>query len=608
MRWRRFAPFRISYENVDATFAASAYVANPYAVPAAITCVSVWGLTAAVLLRQRNSRVALLFAAMIFLVGVWFFSFTLMYCATNPALAERWGRFGLAAIALLPPAVYDFTVTALRLHEKRKKWIVAAWIVAGVLSLLVLQTDWIFSGVRRFPWGFYPRTGRFAPLFLAFFFSVLVAHVVDYWREYHATTDPVRRRRVRDLIIAFLIVYSSAIDYLPMFGVNFYPLGFVGVLGFLLFSAGAIRGHRLTRITPATAAREILDTMADALFVVDQQMRIRVTNQAVSTLFGYSDLDLAGKSIETLQSPGSECEIRTILARGTVRDQECVFRSRSGELLDVSISASPLGSEEGTTAGTVVIARDIRERKKSEAELHDYNRRLQQSNRELEDFAHVASHDLQEPLRKIQAFGDRLRSKYDQTLGDDGKDYLARMQNAANRMQTLISDLLAFARVTTKAQPSLPVDLGAIAREVVSDLEERIHRTAGKVEISELPALEADPLQMRQLLQNLIGNALKFHRAGAPPYVSIRGHERDDGTAVVEVSDNGIGFDEKHLDRIFTIFQRLHGRSEYEGTGIGLAICRKIVERHGGTISARSAPGAGATFIVTLPRRQTEPT
>lgn len=592
---------RLSYRDVETTSATSAYFANPYALPAALTCLCLWGLAVAVLLRQRHSRVAQRFSAMIFLVGVWFFFFALMYLSAEPEIAERWGRAGLAAVALLPPAVYSFTVTALRLHDQRRRWIRAAWIIAGLLSLAILETDWIVAGVRRFDWGFYPRFGTFASLFLAFFFSILVAHLVDYWREYHATTNPVRRRRVRDLLIAFLIVYASAIDYLPMFGIDFFPPGFVAVLAFFSFSAGAIRRHRLTRITPATAAREILETMADALVVIDEDLRIRVTNQAVTTLFGYSWLDLAGKSIESLQSPDTDRLIREVLARGTVRDEECVFRAKNGDLLEVSISASPLRAEAGTERGAVVIARDIRERKKSEAELVDFNSRLQQSNRELEDFAHVASHDLQEPLRKIQAFGDRLQSRYGATIGEEGKDYLARMQNAAARMQSLIEDLLAFARVTTKAQPLRPVDLQEIATEVVSDLDIRIQQTGGRVEVAGLPVVNADALQMRQLLQNLVANALKFHREGTPPHVSVRGHQCEDGSAVIEVADNGIGFEEKHLDRIFTIFQRLHGRAEYEGTGIGLAICRKIAERHGGKISARSVPGAGATFIVTFP-------
>jgi len=243
---------------------------------------------------------------------------------------------------------------------------------------------------------------------------------------------------------------------------------------------------------------------------------------------------------------------------------------------------------------------------------------LSQSNRELQDFASVASHDLQEPLRKIQAFGDRLKVKCGGQLTEDAQDYLARMLNASNRMQTLINDLLMFSRVTTKAQPFTKVDLGVVVRDVLSDLEVRIEQTGGRVEISQLPTIDADSLQMRQLFQNLIANALKFRKTDEPSVVKVSARSicsHIEGASwslaspdVVEISiaDNGIGFDEKYLDRIFTVFQRLHGRNTYEGTGVGLAVCRRIVERHGGSITARSTPDCGATFIVQLPFNQTK--
>ena len=237
------------------------------------------------------------------------------------------------------------------------------------------------------------------------------------------------------------------------------------------------------------------------------------------------------------------------------------------------------------------------------AELRLANAQLQRSNHELQDFAYVASHDLQEPLRKIQAFGDRLHAKCGEALSEPGRDYLERMQNAARRMQTLINDLLTFSRVTTKAEPFVAVDLARVVREVVSDLEVRLEQTGGRVEMGDLPTIDADPTQMRQLFQNLIGNALKFHRQEEAPIVRVSGQSRSGpagaptgnapGPALcqITVADNGIGFDEKYLDRIFHVFQRLHGRSAYEGTGVGLAVCRKIVERHGGSITARSTPG-----------------
>jgi signal transduction histidine kinase len=265
-------------------------------------------------------------------------------------------------------------------------------------------------------------------------------------------------------------------------------------------------------------------------------------------------------------------------------------------------------------------------------QLTSVNTELERSNRELQDFAFVASHDLQEPLRKIQAFGDLLKTEFGKELGTEGRDFVERMQNASRRMNMLISDLLAFSRVTTKAQPFTPVDLTEVVGEVINDLETRIKQTGGTVEVGDLPTIDADPMQMRQLLQNLIANALKFHRPNDPPVVKLsgqhltspsipadeqaenadgNGHQETppedlDGFYQITVADNGIGFEEKYLDRIFTPFQRLHVRSEYEGTGMGLAVCRKIVERHGGAITARSQPGVGSTFLITLPVSHSE--
>ena len=248
------------------------------------------------------------------------------------------------------------------------------------------------------------------------------------------------------------------------------------------------------------------------------------------------------------------------------------------------------------------------------AELAASTEALGRSNRELEQFASVASHDLQEPLRKIQAFGDRLQAKYADGLGEQGREYVERMQASAARMRNLIDALLTFSRVTTKAQPFVPVDLAATAREVVSDLEGRLQQSGGRVEVGSLPTIDADPSQMRQLLQNLVANALKFHKPAEPPLVRVEarllngasGNGRTDLRYEIAVCDNGIGFDEIYLDRIFEVYQRLHSRQEYEGTGVGLAICHKIVERHGGSITAKSAPDQGATFLVTLPVQQSK--
>jgi PAS domain S-box-containing protein len=246
-------------------------------------------------------------------------------------------------------------------------------------------------------------------------------------------------------------------------------------------------------------------------------------------------------------------------------------------------------------------------RRKAEERVEASALELRRSNGELEQFAYVASHDLQEPLRKIQAFGDRLKVKCAPQLGGDGLDYLERMLTSSGRMRQLINDLLAYSRLSTKVRSFHTVNLATVMQGVLSDLEVRIQQTDARIDVGELPTIDADPLQMRQLFQNLLGNALKFAKEGQPPAIAVEAAETAGPKPMCELRfrDDGIGFDEKYLDRIFQVFQRLHGRGEYEGTGVGLAICHKIVLLHGGDITARSSPGNGATFIVSLPIHQT---
>jgi light-regulated signal transduction histidine kinase (bacteriophytochrome) len=296
--------------------------------------------------------------------------------------------------------------------------------------------------------------------------------------------------------------------------------------------------------------------------------------------------------------------------------EESVQLEGSAEATWLETTKVPLRDTDGRVVGLVGISSDITERKAAEEQLRRFAEQLERSNAELQNFASVASHDLQEPLRKIQAFGDRLRTKCASGLGEQGLDYLQRMQNAAERMQVLIQDLLQLSRVTSRAQPFVRCDLNVIVDEVLSDLEVAIERHKAVIEVSGLPKIDADPVQMRQLFQNLIANALKFHRPGEAPVIHItgriiqpteasmsdpRGTER---LCQIEVTDRGIGFDQKFADQIFVVFQRLHTRAEYEGTGIGLAVCRKITDRHGGRIVAEGAVGKGATFRVVLPVNQ----
>ncbi|WP_156312582.1 sensor histidine kinase [Marinagarivorans algicola] len=243
-------------------------------------------------------------------------------------------------------------------------------------------------------------------------------------------------------------------------------------------------------------------------------------------------------------------------------------------------------------------------------ELTLYSDELSRSNRELEDFAFVASHDLQEPLRKIQAFADRIQRNYGEALDDKGRDYLERMNNAASRMSQLITDLLEFSRIKTRGNPFTDVALGDIIDQIFEDMEVSINESQATFSVSEMPKIHADSHQMYRLFMNLLSNAVKFRKHDSPPHISLSWSVEEQSVPasqmaltwhVIRLTDNGIGFSQEYADKIFLPFQRLHGRSEYKGTGIGLAICRRIVERHGGNITATSTVGQGTCFQIMLP-------
>ncbi|MDT4965269.1 MAG: hypothetical protein QOJ64_6 [Acidobacteriota bacterium] len=365
--------------------------------------------------------------------------------------------------------------------------------------------------------------------------------------------------------------------------------------------------------------RSLFEANIDALMTTDPAGIITDINKPMEVLTGCTRDELIGAPFKNYFTDPDRAEagIKLVLNKKKVTNYELTARDREGMETVVSYNATTFYDRDRRLQGVFAAARDVTDRKRIDEKLKVYSDKLERSNRELQDFAQVASHDLQEPLRKILSFGDRLKTKAGTSLDEDSQDYLQRMCNAAARMQTLINDLMAFSRVEIRGQAFVPTDLGVIAKEVSADLETRIEQAGGRVEIEELPTIDADPMQMRQLLQNLISNSLKYFRVGVPPIVRIscrksearRLESTDDNVPLrqfcdILVTDNGIGFDEKYLDRIFTVFQRLHKKGEYEGTGVGLAICRKIVDRHSGSITARSRPGEGATFVVTLPVTQ----
>jgi len=365
--------------------------------------------------------------------------------------------------------------------------------------------------------------------------------------------------------------------------------------------------------------RALFEGSMDAIYLSRADGRILRVNPAFEAIFGYTADELQSGLAQDVYVDADDRERfqAAIEAAGAVRDFETRLRHRDGGIRDCLITSTARRTADGRLEYQGII-RDVTEQRRARAELERTTEALRRSNAELEQFAYVASHDLQEPLRKIRAFGDRLNRILDGQLDDRPADYLRRMIGAAERMGTLIDNLLSYSRVACRGDALTDVPLARVLDDVLGDLDQAMASAGALVDVGRMPCIEGDMVQMRQLFQNLVSNALKYRAPDTAPRITIESEYLDHQGRVVaagpdavltriRVMDNGIGFEPEYAERIFELFQRLHGRGQYDGTGIGLGVCRRIVSRHGGTITAEGRPGVGATFIVTLPLTQ-EPT
>jgi PAS domain S-box-containing protein len=355
---------------------------------------------------------------------------------------------------------------------------------------------------------------------------------------------------------------------------------------------------------------DIIDTVREPLLVLDAEFRVTQTNRAFFQTFRVTPEGTIGKVLFDLGDRQWDIPpLRALLRDRLVAERQLydvdvdhVFPGIGRKIM--LLNARLVTHGPGVPRAILLAIEDVTERRLTERRLAAQRLELQRSNAALNEFAFVASHDLQEPLRKILSFGERLETSAGPVLEGNSRHYLDRMLDAATRMRSLISDLLAYSQITTSETPFATTDLAAIARDVVADLETSIAEAGARVDVGELPVIEADAPQMRQLFQNLLANALKFRRADAPLVVRLETSSQRNGSRTITVTDNGIGFKQEHGEKIFRMFERLHARAQYAGSGMGLAICRKIVERHGGTIAATSSAGRETTFSVTLPVTQ----
>ncbi len=352
--------------------------------------------------------------------------------------------------------------------------------------------------------------------------------------------------------------------------------------------------------------RSLLEASLDPLVTIGPDGKITDVNAATEAVTGRDRKNLIGTDFsDYFTEPDRAREgYLQVFRDGFVRDYALELRRADGHITSVLYNASVYRDEAGQVIGVFAAARDITERKRAEQEIRTYAEELRRSNQELEHYAYVASHDLQEPLRTISSFSQLLSRRYQGRLDSDADDFIAFIVEGATRMQRLINDLLAFSRIGTRGRPFTAVDCEDALRAAIENLGVAVAESDTTITHDPLPTVRADATQLTQLFQNIIGNAIKFRRPEEPPRVHVSAQRQAAGWQL-SVRDNGIGIDPQFFERIFVIFQRLHGRDDYPGTGIGLAICKKIVERHGGRLWVESEPGNSSTFHFTIPDHRT---
>lgn len=359
-------------------------------------------------------------------------------------------------------------------------------------------------------------------------------------------------------------------------------------------------GGRRRRLLDESFYRNTFEQCPIGMIILGLDQRILDFNAYLRAMLEYSDDDIAGRALLDLVHPDDAKATAREIGRvcsseiGSVKLEARLLKKKGGWFW-ANLSTALIRVDREEALQVIAVVEDITSRKTIEADLI-------RSNTDLELYASIAAHDLQEPVRKVLTYGEIL-AKMSECLPPEGETALERSRHAALRMKELIEDLLEYARVNAVKRASAPVDLNVVLKEVLADLEISIAERSGQVEVGRLPVVNADALQMRQLFQNLISNAVKFTERGQPPHVTVSAELLGGKEVRIEVKDEGIGFDEKFLDRIFRPFQRVCDRNVYEGSGIGLAICKSVVQRHGGSITAASAPGKGACFKVVLPIR-----
>jgi len=597
-------------------FSLSNYSFNLHAVPPLTTAFSVLLLGLIVVVREKGTRVSLLYLSYTLAACAWLFSASMALFMSSEERAYEWMKFANAGVTMIPAALYHFTVVVLGLEKGHRTRIWFAWAVSTLFLAISLLTNVLFDGFYHYSWGIFLKFRRPAFLFIFYFFVMTIDTLRLYWLEYRkADRNTTKHRRAREFLIAFSIGYLGTLDFLPGVGVPYYPLSSVPMICMLILVSRAIWRYRLVDITPAFAAREIIDTMNDALIVVDSDRIIRLVNQATCSLLGCREQDLVGRRpVEGMAACRQFAEqLEAFIEKDAVRNIEAECGPHNGVFRTFSLSASIMRNPRGEPVATVCLVNDITDRKRAEKEREHLIEQLQEANEKLQsidtmktNFISTVSHELRTPLTTIKALVELLLMK--QGMPEEKKVRLMSTINVeTDRLARLVTDLLDLSRVESGAMNWTveEVCLEEVVRNVITSMEVLFENKGLRVSTalsSPLSRLSADRDRLIQVVTNILSNAVKFTRTGDAIHVVVR-QEASPAQIVVEISDTGIGIPEEDLELIFETFQRSEDKriAGIEGSGLGLAITRLLVEHHGGRIWATSTYGKGSTFTFTLP-------
>jgi PAS domain S-box-containing protein len=575
------------------------------AVALGIIALGIFGLV-----REQGSQVSVVFSVMTAAMGLWLFGFSRMYGASDTALAMWWAKVAYVGIVCLPAAIYNFSALIVKDYEKTRKRVLAVWTLSVFFVGIILTTDLQFASLYRYSWGYYPQARAASVPFMLYFIIIMITTLRDFVAAYRsAARGSARRTRGRILLLTFAVGYLGAVDFIASFGVPWRPLGHVAMLVFLVISARSIFHHHFMTITPAIAARQIVDTMNDGLIVLDPDGIVRLVNRATCGLFGCREQDLVGKRPSEGMASSAEFarQLELHVGSGTTRDRQVELRLRDVALRTLSLSSSIMRGPAGETLAIVCVVSDISDRKLAEKEQEELITRLQTIDKMKSDFVSMVSHELRTPLTTIKAFAELIIMKPD--MPSEERSRLMDIINAeTDRLTRLISDILDLRRIESGSMKwrfeELSID--DVIRSSCASLGPLFESKGLAVTMaldSQHARLSGDRDRLVQVVTNILSNAVKFTPRGGSIHIAARRESLPGAQIVVEIADTGIGISAGDIELIFQRFQRsTEGHTDaIEGTGLGLAIARQIIEHHGGRIWAANRQGQGSVFTFTLP-------